>query len=176
MIVSLMLFPDYGVHSSFIQSIARFECAGKKRSFDTGAKKPFLPLPCHGLIHRLPAVSHNGNGCRVAGFFPGMMPIAFLMVAFLTGSPQCPPRTETSFPPDHRAAFSGLDRNRMVSIIRPMENSRQNAASGSRGASLPRGEATTLPSLFGRYTVMGELSTGHLPLAMFAGSCPSKAR
>jgi len=56
MIVSLMLFPDYGVHSSFIQSIARFECARKKRSFDTGAKKPFLPLPCHGLIHRLPAV------------------------------------------------------------------------------------------------------------------------
>jgi hypothetical protein len=59
MIVSLMLFPDYGVHSSVVTSIARFEYARKKRSFDTGAIKPFLPLPYHGLLHRLPAISHN---------------------------------------------------------------------------------------------------------------------
>jgi hypothetical protein len=77
-----MLFPDCGVHSSIVTSIPRFECARKKRSFDTGTKKPFLPLPCHGLIHRLPAISHNGNGYRVAGFFPGMMPKTFLKIAF----------------------------------------------------------------------------------------------
>ena len=82
MIGSLMLFPYYEVHNSLVIRIAWVECARKTRSFDTGAKKPFLPLPCLGLIHRFPAISHNGNGYRVAGFLPGMMPITFLMVAF----------------------------------------------------------------------------------------------
>jgi hypothetical protein len=86
-LISIMIFVDYGVHCSLVISIAWFECAGKKRSFDMGTKNPVLTIPCHRFIHRLPALSHNGNGHRVAGFFPGKMPITFVMVAFCTGTP-----------------------------------------------------------------------------------------
>jgi hypothetical protein len=85
-LVSIMIFVYYGVHCSLKISIAWFESAGEKRSFDTGTKNPVLTIPCHRFIHRLPAISHNGNGYRVAGFFPGMMPITFIIVVFCTGT------------------------------------------------------------------------------------------
>jgi hypothetical protein len=37
-LVSIMIFVDYGVHCSLVISIAWFECAGKKRSFDRERK------------------------------------------------------------------------------------------------------------------------------------------